>query len=162
MKVRQAGFSLIELLIVVAIILIIAAIAIPSFMRARMAANESSAGSSMRSINTAEVSYAATYPTVGFAPLSALGPDTSPCNPSSTNGCFIDSYLAQSASVPPGKDGYIFNVTIGAPPDSYVSNANALTINQTGTRSYCSDQSGVIYFKSGANNCSPSADVPLQ
>ena len=68
---KQKGFSLIELLIVVAIILIIAAIAIPNLLRARIAANESSAVSSVRTINTAEVSYQSAYPTVGYAADSA-------------------------------------------------------------------------------------------
>jgi type IV pilus assembly protein PilA len=66
---KQKGFSLIELLIVVAIILIIAAIAIPNLMRARMSANESSAAGSLRTINTAQVSYDTTYPTIGFGTL---------------------------------------------------------------------------------------------
>jgi prepilin-type N-terminal cleavage/methylation domain-containing protein len=65
---EQKGFSLIELLIVVAIILIIAVIAIPNLLRARMASNESSAVGSIRTINTAEVTYNSTYPSVGFAP----------------------------------------------------------------------------------------------
>src|ERR1700758_477660 len=68
---KQKGFSLIELLIVVAIILIIAAIAIPNLMRARMSANESSAAGSIRTVNTGEVSYAAAYPAVGFSHLAA-------------------------------------------------------------------------------------------
>ncbi len=81
---KQKGFSLIELLIVVAIILIIAAIAIPNLLRARMAANESSAVASIRTINTGMVTYNSTYPTVGFAAsLTVLGGAT-PCTPSST------------------------------------------------------------------------------
>jgi type IV pilus assembly protein PilA len=157
---RHKGFSLIELLIVVAIILIIAAIAIPNLMRARMSANESSAAGSLRTINTAEVSYATTYPTVGFAALSALGPSGSPCAPTSANGCFIDAFLATSASAAPGKDGYIFTVT--PTTTTYTSLANAATINQTGTRSFCSDQSGVIYYLGGANGCTPASGTPLQ
>ena len=157
---KQKGFSLIELLIVVAIILIIAAIAIPNLMRARMSANESSAAGSLRTINTAEVSYSTTYPTVGFANLSSLGPSGSPCAPSSTQGCFIDSFLALSASGGNGKDGYLFTVTPGT--TTYTSLADPVTINQTGTRSFCSDQSGVIFYKQGATGCVPGTDVPLQ
>jgi len=64
---KQKGFSLIELLIVVAIILIIAAIAIPNLLRSRMAANESAAASTVRTLNTSEVSFSTTYPTVGYS-----------------------------------------------------------------------------------------------
>lgn len=74
---KEKGFSLIELLIVVAIILVIAAIAIPNLMRARMAANDSSAAASVRTINTAEIAYAAAYPGIGFpAALVTLGGGT--------------------------------------------------------------------------------------
>ena len=103
---KQKGFSLIELLIVVAIILIIAAIAIPNLLRAKMAANESSAVASMRTINTGEISYSSAYQTVGYgATLSVLG-GVSPCTPSSTTACVIDSVLASGT-----KSGYTFTAT---------------------------------------------------
>jgi type IV pilus assembly protein PilA len=71
---KQKGFSLIELLIVVAIILIIAAIAIPNLMRSRIAANDAAAAATIRTINTTEVTYTSTYPTLGYASLAVLGP----------------------------------------------------------------------------------------
>jgi type IV pilus assembly protein PilA len=156
---KQKGFSLIELLIVVAIILIIAAIAIPNLMRARMSANESSAASSIRTINTAEVSYLTAYPSVGFTALSNLG-GASPCTPSTTTGCFLDNFLATSAGAGTnGKDGFTFALT--ATSSTYTSDAEPVTLNTTGTRSFCSDQTGLIYFLA-ANGCTPAGATPLQ
>ena len=99
MKSNQRGFSLIELLIVVAIILIIEAIAIPNLMRSKMAANESSAVGSLRTINTAEVTYNTNYPTIGFTgTLSQLGGTPATCatatGATSTTACLIDNVLA--------------------------------------------------------------------
>jgi len=162
MKRSQRGFSLVELLIVVAIILVIAAIAIPSFMRARMSANESSASQDMRTINTAEASYALTYPSVGFTALTNLGGTGSPCAPTSSAACMIDEFLASSAATAPGKDGYTFTASVVNSGAAYTSLANPVTLNGTGTRSFCSDQSGVIYFKQGATGCVPGTDAPLQ
>ena len=98
---KHRGFSLIELLIVVAIILIIAAIAIPNLLRARISANESSAVGAIRTLNTAEVSYNSAYPSVGFASsLTALSTNASNCGPpDSTGACLIDSALARRAAI---------------------------------------------------------------
>jgi type IV pilus assembly protein PilA len=138
---KHKGFSLIELLIVVAIILIIAAIAIPNLLRARMAANESSAVVSIRTINTAEITYSSTYPTVGFATaLTNLG-GVAPCTPSSNSACLIDSVLASGT-----KSGYNFTaVGSGGPPlVQYFATGVPILVNQTGIRSFCSFEDAVI------------------
>jgi type IV pilus assembly protein PilA len=138
---KQKGFSLIELLIVVAIILIIAAIAIPNLLRARMAANEASAVQSIKTINTAEITYNSAYPTIGYAPtLEVLG-GASPCTPNSTTACLIENGLASGY-----KAGYNFTATgSGGPPAvMYFATAVPATLNQTGTRSFCSFEDAVI------------------
>src|SRR5277367_337099 len=118
---KEKGFSLIELLIVVAIILIIAAIAIPNLLRARIAANESSAVASVRTLNTAEISYNSAYPTVGFAASLAVlsGTCTGATVPTSALACLIDTQLASGT-----KSGYSFKATGAAgppPPGTYAA-----------------------------------------
>ena len=148
---KQKGFSLIELLIVVAIILIIAAIAIPNLLRARMAANESSAVASVRTTNTGEVTYNSTYPTVGFAPaLSNLGGALGvACAPSSTTACLIDSVLASNGNPSnSGKSGYMFSTGAGTQVNGvnvgYTVLATPITINQTGIRAFCAEEDAVV------------------
>ena len=148
---KQKGFSLIELLIVVAIILIIAAIAIPNLMRARMAANESSAVESVRTVTTSEITYQSTYPTVGFAPaLSNLGgPLGVACVPSSTTACLIDSVLANNGNpAGSGKSGYHFTTGVGAQAggvnNGYTILGAPITINTTGIRAFCAEEDAVI------------------
>jgi type IV pilus assembly protein PilA len=138
---KQKGFSLIELLIVVAIILIIAAIAIPNLLRARMAANESSAVASIRTINTGQITYNSTYPTVGFAATITVLGGVAPCTPSSTTACLIDSVLSGGT-----KSGYTFHTTgTGGPPAViYYATGVPVTLNQTGVRSFCSFEDAVL------------------
>ena len=148
MRTRQKGFSLIELLIVVAIILIIAAIAIPNLLRSRMAANEASAVGSIRTINTSAVTYSSTYPNDGFpATLASLG-GPSPCTATSSNACLLDAVLAGGT-----KSGYVFAlITDGNTPSvGYSITGTPVTVGTTGQRMFFSDQSGVIrYDPSGA------------
>jgi type IV pilus assembly protein PilA len=148
---KQKGFSLIELLIVVAIILIIAAIAIPNLLRARMAANESSAVASVRTVTTGEVTYQTAYPTTGYAAAlvnlgGALG---AACVPSAATGCLIDSVLANNGNpANSGKSGYSFTTGTGTVAGGvnvgYTVAAVPLTINQTGIRAFCAEEDAVV------------------
>jgi prepilin-type N-terminal cleavage/methylation domain-containing protein len=150
---KQDGFSLIELLIVVAIILIIAAIAIPNLLRARIAANESSAVASMRTINTAQMTYQTAYPTVGYAgALSSLGPvsGTTACTaPNSTNACIIDYALAQANTT--AKSGYMFAIAAGVVAGStvnvtFISGGAPAQWGQSGMKRFCSVEDNVLRF----------------
>ena len=140
-KKQQKGFSLIELLIVVAIILIIAAIAIPNLLRSKMAANEASAVATFRTYNTAIVSYSTTYNTDPGQNLSQLGPATTP---SSTAADLVDSLLG---SATPVKSGYTFTYTAGGASAGVISTYSITAQPQsssTGQRYFFTDQSGVI------------------
>ena len=155
MRRHQKGFSLIELLIVVAIILIIAAIAIPNLLRSRMAANEASAVGSLRTIDTAEMTFTTTYPDVGYANLANLGGAATSCatptGATSTTACLIEDVLATTAV----KSGYNFAAaaTGGAPSVAYASTALPTVVGQSGQRAFCSDQSGVIRYNAAGTAC---------
>ena len=157
---KEKGFSLIELLIVVAIILIIAAIAIPNLLRAKISANESSAVGSIRNIVTGETSFSASYPQYGFAPtLDLLGPGAGnlscpAAGPSPTVGaCLLDSALAGAATST--KSGYSFEA-VGTPPgitdpvtgivmhSQFTASASPATYNKTGVRAFCAGEDGVL------------------
>ncbi len=162
---KQKGFSLIELLIVVAIILIIAAIAIPNLMRSRMAANESSAVGSVRTINTSMVAYAAAFPDSGYAAaLTNLGGAVGGCLPGTVatiaSACLIDPTLSAGA-----KSGYLFAAAGGNAVNgvntTYTVTALPGTVGQTGNRGFYSDQSGVIRY-SLTGTAPTTASSPLQ
>ena len=159
MKRSPQGFSLIELLIVVAIILIIAAIAIPNLIRSRIAANQASAVASLRTLNTSEITYTSTF-NVGYSVNMAYlaSPATAGANPTSTAAGLIDSVLAAGI-----KSGYSFVYSPG-PSDSsgrisqYQFTAQPIS-SSTGTNFYYTDQSGVI--RQNSTTTAASTDSPL-
>jgi type IV pilus assembly protein PilA len=149
---QEKGFSLIELLIVVAIILIIAAIAIPNFMRSKMAANEASAVSSLRVINSGEITYASAYNSVGYSlALSDLGGSAAVCavgtGATQTGACLIDNVLALASSAPTAKAGYYFlSAPVGNAGTAYTVQAPPSVPGVTGGRYFFTDQTNVIRY----------------
>jgi prepilin-type N-terminal cleavage/methylation domain-containing protein len=172
MRNKQKGFSLIELLIVVAIILIIAAIAIPNLLRSRIAANEASAVGSLRTLVTAQITYSTTYPTTGFAlTLANLQPPAAP-PPTSASADLIDTTLASGTKSGYGYQNAACQDACAGNGQFVVVTANGVNVtfqiyggpvaqNRTGIRNFCTDESGVI--RQGADpstNCDFTINSP--
>jgi type IV pilus assembly protein PilA len=159
MQKKEKGFSLIELLIVVAIMLIIASIAIPSLLNARRSTNEVSAVNSIRTINSAQISYNSAYPATGFAgTLAALG-GASCTPPSSASACLLDSQVASGT-----KNGYSFTLTgvTGSPAATYQVIGSPTVPNQTGVRYFCSFADGVVRAQISAITTCDNTVPPMQ
>jgi type IV pilus assembly protein PilA len=141
---KQKGFSLIELLIVVAIILIIAAIAVPSLLRSRLLANESAAASSIRTLSTAQATYQSTFQTYSKDIKSLGGQSACPTPPTTAAACLVDNLLENGV-----KQGYKFS-TNGASADAagnfqdFWSNAAPSILHTSGNRAFCSISDMVV------------------
>jgi len=142
---KQKGFSLMELVIVLAIILVIAGLAIPSLIHMKINANETSARASIKAIQTAQTSYQSIYPEQGFASsLAALGGPEA-CVPSAATACLLDEVLAAGV-----KDGYIFSLSASKSASgaisSYVIGAAPESFNRSGVRRFCATEKNLIRF----------------
>jgi type IV pilus assembly protein PilA len=154
---KPNGFSLIELLIVVAVILVIAAIAIPNFIRSKMRANETAAVANMRTVSTGEVVYNTTYG-IGFSPtLNALGGN--PTIPDATQAGLIDSVLSGGT-----KSGYQYTYTVITTDANgnvidYSVNADPSIPGTSGDRRFYTDQSAIIRFNTTATATSTDSAI---
>jgi prepilin-type N-terminal cleavage/methylation domain-containing protein len=165
MNRNPRGFSLIELLIVVAVILVIAAIAIPNLMRSRAAANQASAVGSLHVMNTAEATYSSTYG--GYSPtLGYLGPPSTGTTPVPSGAGLIDSILSGGSpgATESNKSGYTFTYSPGVADSSgriysYSITADPITPGSSGYNHYYTDQIGVIRQNTTAE--AGSTDSPL-
>jgi prepilin-type N-terminal cleavage/methylation domain-containing protein len=169
LEANGRGFTLAELLIVIVLVVILAAIALPNLLRSQIAANETAAIESLAKINKAEVEYQTTYPTVGFAStLATLGPGTpdGKCREKSpAHACLIEVALANAVSPEHTRSGYWFAVSpasrdAGGVVTGYVAGASAGVPDKTGSRDFCSQEDAVIRYSVPQGDSAPANTAP--
>jgi prepilin-type N-terminal cleavage/methylation domain-containing protein len=158
---RKRGFSLVELLIVVAIILVLAAIAIPRLLHAKMAANESSAAATVRTITAAETAYASVYPSLGYALKIQDLAGAAPCTPSPSTACILDDTTANAVPGTNGHSGYQFlatGINAGGPfNDAFVAGATPKDPGYSGAHDFCEMSDCVLRSQPSSGGTPPIA-----
>ena len=162
----QAGFTLAELLVVLALVILLAALILPNLLRSQIAADETAALESLAKINKAEVEYQTTYPAVGFTPnLEALGPgspDGKCAGRSPAHACLLEPALAQATDRAHARAGYWFAASptthdAGGVATGYVIGAAAATFNKSGVRDFCSLEDGAIHYSVPRSDSAPAS-----
>ncbi len=143
-RFSDRGFSLVELLIVVLIIGIIAQMAIPHLMQSKLAANEASAITTVRSVLNAETLYVTTAGSGKYGSMATL-----------VSGMLVDTVVGSST-----KDGYVFSISLGAADTSFVVDARPMGFDTSGIRSFYADETAVIRYTT-ANSAATASDTPL-
>lgn len=162
----QAGFTLAELLVVLALVVLLAALVLPNFLRSRIAADETAAIESLAKINKAEVAYQTAYPAIGFPPnLAALGPGTEDgkcAGRGPAHACLLEPALARAIDRAHMQAGYWFSAAptthdAGGVATGYVVGASAATFNQTGVRDFCSLEDAAIRYSVPRSDSAPAS-----
>lgn len=165
---NERGFTLAELLVVVALVVLLAALVLPNLLRSQIATNETAAIESLAKINKAEVEYQTAYPAVGFAhSLEALGPgspDGRCAGHTAEHACLLDPRLSQAANPEHAFDGYWFSAAptthdAGGVATGYVSGASAGTFNKSGVRDFCSLEDAVIRYGVPQSDSKPASSA---